>query len=129
MNNQTSMFDRDDPIEIKMWHKLAMNLLYALPSKNIVKNYRENRVNMPSAAEPVTPVPARSVAGSTKSRQSTFHAKSSIDNNNSHGSINNGNNSPDSQQKSEMKRATSRKSRSIVSVFMKDKKPDVRSIL
>ena len=127
------MFDRDDPIEIKMWHKLAMNLLYALPSKNIVKNYGENRASMPSAAEPVTPVPARSGAGSIRSRQSnnksTFNAKSSMDNHNSHGSINNGNNSPDSQQKSEMKRATSRKSRSIVSVFMKDKKPDVRSIL
>lgn len=36
------MFDEDEPISKKMWRKLALNLLYARPSKNIVTNYDEN---------------------------------------------------------------------------------------
>ena len=36
------MFDEDEPISKKMWRKLALNLLYARPSKNILTNYDEN---------------------------------------------------------------------------------------
>ena len=42
MNNQSSMFDGQEPISRKMWRKLAMNLLYARPSKSILTNYDEN---------------------------------------------------------------------------------------
>lgn len=36
------MFDGQEPNSSKMWRKLAMNLLYARPSKNILTNYDEN---------------------------------------------------------------------------------------
>ena len=44
MNNQESYFDKEDvPHEQKIWSKLAQNLLYNCDSKNIVKQYNENR--------------------------------------------------------------------------------------
>jgi len=57
------MFDPNDPVEILMWRKLAMNLLYAMPSKNVINNYTENRANMEKLNEPPTPVITRSDRG------------------------------------------------------------------
>lgn len=41
MTHQSSMFDGDEPLSKKLWRKLALNLLYARPSKNILHNYAE----------------------------------------------------------------------------------------
>ena len=73
------MFDGQEPIESKMWRKLAMNLLYARPSKNIVTNYEEKsqfiRKATIMAYEPSTPASVRTAGIASTKAGSVMKAK------------------------------------------------------
>ena len=72
------MFDNDDPISSKMWRKLAMNLLYAMPSKNVTTNFSDNSKGFPKhnvkGFEPTTPITGR--AGSISNTASVLKRQS-----------------------------------------------------
>ena len=73
------MFDGQEPFETKMWRKLAMNLLYARPSKNIVTNYEEKsqfiRKATIMAYEPPTPASVRTAGIGSSKAMSVIKAK------------------------------------------------------